>query len=153
MDAPEQPDLPVAPPAPALPVAPAAPAAVTEALQQQCQDFKLLFNATFMGLIALALAVNLFLYKQMRLQQWQNEKVRPNFARDDHEYRQKVEPDIHRLMKHLQYYAATHPDYHTNVLSRYRVSLGEFFSTGAVVGQPPPIPQGPLPGALRPPEQ
>jgi len=135
---------------PAPEPAPAASDAVV-GLQIQAQDFRLLFNATFLGLIALALAVNLFFGKQMLMVRRQIERTGPAVNQDDTNFRRYDEPRIHVLMKQLQNYAATHPEYQTGVLARYRVALGPYFSTAVIVGQPPPIPQGSSLAAPRPP--
>lgn len=120
---------------------PAAPPGV-EALHQQCQDLRLLFNATFIGLIALSLAVNLFFGKQMRLVRQQLDEQLPNFTRIQSEFTKLREPEFRAFMNQLHRHASTHPAYQTNVLDKYRRALPHYYNTAAMVGQPPPMPRG-----------
>ena len=129
---------------------PALPSAVEE-LQQQFLDLRTLFNAALVGLIALCLAVNLFLGKQMLLVRRQIEEQQPKFTRAEIEFRRNRDPEIRRFMDELHKYAATHPDFRANILDRYRVALAQYFSAGAVVSKPSPIPQGTNIGGGRPP--
>ena len=117
-----------------------APPAV-EALQQQCADLRLLFNATFIGLIVLCLAVNLFFGKQMRLIRQQINDQAPAFTRLQSEFTRQRDPEFRGFMNHLHRHAATHPAYQTNVLDKYRRVLPQYFNTVALVGRPPPLPQ------------
>ena len=113
-----------------------------EALHQQCQDLRLLFNATFLGLIALSLAVNLFFGKQMRLVRQQLDEQMPNFIRIQNEFTKLRDPEFRAFMNQLHRHASTHPAYQTNVLEKYRRVLPQYFNTVAMVGQPPPMPRG-----------
>ena len=131
---PQQPDLLNPPPLPVV-------ATAGEELHIQCADLRRLFNATFVGLIALSLAVNLVVGKQMRMVKQQITRFQPTFNRDDTDFRRNGDPQIRTFMKQLHQYAATHPEYQTNILYKYRVPLADYFSTGVIVGQPPPIPQ------------
>ena len=129
---------------------PALPSAVEE-LQQQFLDLRTLFNAALVGLIALCLAVNLFFGKQMLLVRRQIEEQQPKFSRAEIDFRHNRDPEIRRFMDELHKYAATHPDFRATVLDRYRVALAQYFSPGAVLAQPVPIPQGTNFGPGRPP--
>lgn len=110
-----------------------------EALHQQCQDLRLLFNATFVGLIALCLAVDLFIGKQMRLVRQQIAEQHPAFVRANAEFA-RGEPEIKAFMNRLHGHAAARADFQTNVLDKYRRALPQYFSAVAIVGRPPPLP-------------
>lgn len=121
-------------------------------MHQQCQDLRLLFNATFLGLIALCLAVNLFIGKQMRLVRQQIAEQRPSFARASAEF-SRGEPEIKAFMNRLHGHAAARPDFQTGVLDKYRRALPQYYTSVAIVGRPPPLPvaQGTNLPAPRPP--
>lgn len=137
---PEPQDLP-----PPLPVT-SESAAILE-LQQQTQDLKRLFNATFVALIALALGVNLFMAKEMRIVRRDLNLKQPVWLKEIENFRKLEEPDIRKFMSELNLYAASHRDYQTNILERYRAAIPQYFSVPAVVSPrantpPPPRPPG-----------
>ena len=117
-------------------------AAVVAELEQQCQDLRMLFNATFVALIFLALAVNLFMFKQMRLVQHQIEEQRPVVTRADNEFRKNRDPEIRQFMALLQQYAASHRDFQANILDRYRAVLPQYFNAAAAVQPAAPLTPG-----------
>jgi len=131
-----------------LPSRPAAgePLAILE-LQQQAQDLKRLFNATFVALIALALGVNLFMAKETRIVLRDLEAKRPSWLRECENFRKLGEPEIRKFMSELNLYASSHRDFQTNILERYRAAMPQFFSVPAVVSPrannlPAPRPPG-----------
>jgi len=117
-------------------------------LQQQSQDLKRLFNATFVALIVLGLGVNLFMAKLTRIVRRELGERRPLLMFECESFRKLREPEIRKFMAELQLYAASHRDFQTNVLDRYRPALPQYFSV-PVVASPP---AQPLPAA-RPPGQ
>jgi len=123
------------------------PLAILE-LQQQSQDLKRLFNATFVALIALALGVNLFMAKETRIVRRDLDLKRPVWLKECDNFRRLDEPEIRKFMAELHLYAASHREYQTNILHRYRVDLSNYFSTPAVVS-----PRGNTPSPPRPPGQ
>ena len=106
-------------------------------LQQQCQDLKRLFNATFVALIALALGVNLFMAKETRIVRRDLDLKRPVWLRECDNFRKLDEPEIRKFMAELHRYAASHREYQTNILERYRASMPQYFSVPAVVSPRP----------------
>jgi hypothetical protein len=141
-----QPDLLQPPPA----TAPAVDLSVTvEDLQQQAQDLRTLFNATFVALIVLALGLNFFLFKQMRMAHQQLNEQRPVMQRAEVEFR-KRDPEFKRFITALQQYAVGHPDF-VPLLARYRGALPQYFPGQAVLsGKPDPGATVPAP-ATNPP--
>jgi hypothetical protein len=111
-------------------------------LQQQVLDLRTLFNAALVGLIALAIAADLFFGKQMMLVRRQIEEQQPNFDRTEIEFRRNRDPEIRRFMDELHRFSATHPDYRTTILDRYRFALAQYFTTAPGPAEPAPIPQG-----------
>jgi len=117
------------------------------ALQQQSQDLKRLFNATFVALIALALGVNLFMAKETRIVLRDLDAKRPAWLRECENFRKFGEPEIRKFMSELHHYAASHRDFQTNILERYRAAMPQYFSVPAVVSPrannlPAPRPPG-----------
>ena len=108
------------------------PLAILE-LQQQAQDLKRLFNATFVALIALALGVNLFMAKETRIVLRDLEAKRPAWLRECENFRKLGEPEIRKFMSELHLYASSHRDFQTNILERYRSAMPQYFSVPAVV--------------------
>lgn len=116
---------------------------VTE-LRQQLQDLRTLLNAMFVALIVLALGVNLFFYKQMRIISDQLEAQRPQMQKAEAEYRTTREPEFKRFIAALQQFGMSHPEFRVG-LDRYRAVIPEYFpNTGAVMpASPRPIPGAP----------
>lgn len=111
------------------------PLAILE-LQQQSQDLKRLFNATFVALIALALGVNLFMAKVVRVVTRDLQANRPVWLEEIEQFRKRDEPEIRKFMAELQLYAASHRDFQTNILDRYRAAMPQYYSVPAVVSGP-----------------
>lgn len=139
----------------AQPPAPKRPAGQTEAilttLEQECLDLRMLFNATVVALVFLALGVNIFFFKQMRLVQQQVTDQRPAVLRLDAEFRRNRHPEISQFMAQLQAYAASHRDFQTNILDRYRAALPQYFNPALPVQSINPLMPATNPLAPRPP--
>ena len=120
---------------PPRPVA-AEPLAVLE-LQQQSQDLKRLFNATFVALIVLAVGVNLFMAKETRIVRRDLGEKRPLLLYECETFRKFREPEIRKFMAELHLYAASHREFQTNILDRYRATMPQYFSVPAVVSPRP----------------
>ena len=110
-------------------------------LQQQSQDLKRLFNATFVALIALALGVILFMGKETRIVRRDFDLKRPAWVKECDHFQKLDEPEIRKFMSELLLYAASHRDYQTNILERYRASMPQYFSVPAVVSPRPNAPR------------
>lgn len=113
-------------------------------LRQQLQDMRTLLHAVFVALIVLALGVNLFFYKQMRIISDQLEAQRPQMQKAEAEYRTTREPEFKRFIAALQQFGMSHPEFQAG-LNRYRTVIPEYFpNTGAVMpASPRPIPGTP----------
>ncbi|MFM1769110.1 MAG: hypothetical protein RJA22_1639 [Verrucomicrobiota bacterium] len=134
MDIPE-PQIPpsTAGPVPA-PLAEARPDAqgVLAALVQENQDMRRLLNGALVALVCLALGVNLFFFKQMRLVEQQVNEQRPVVLRTEAEFQRNRQPEITQFLARLQAYAATRRDFQSNVLDRYRSSLPQYLNRALV---------------------
>lgn len=86
------------------------------------------FNAVVVALIVLALGVNLFFFKQMRLVQQQVNEQRPVVQRAEAEFRRNRHPEISRFVAGLQAYGASHREFQTGILDRYRAVLPQYFN-------------------------
>jgi hypothetical protein len=104
--------------------------AAVEALRQECQDLRRLFNATFVALLFLLFGVNVFFLKQMRLVQYQVEEQRPVVLRAEAEFYRNRHPEISQFLGRLQGYAASHRDFQSNVIDRYRAALPQYLHSG-----------------------
>lgn len=125
-------------------------------LEQQCSDLRTLLNATFVVLLVLSVAVNLFLAKQMRMIRAKVVEARPVIQRMQAEFQRK-EPNMQKFVSALQSFATTNPEFQP-ILGRYRQVIPQYFSssiavmnapqsspvpTSPVIGQPPPVPNRP----------
>jgi hypothetical protein len=130
MDLPEQPELlPPRLPAPAL--APETP----DYLEQELFEFKRLFHALLVALLAPVLAGTIYFAKQMRLVRGELAEYRPMVHRLAAEYRQK-EPRMKEFAAAMQAYGTTHPDFQP-VVQRYRGLLSEYFVTPILLNSSP----------------
>jgi|GEM_PF-5901653 len=102
-------------------------------LQQQAQDLKRLFNATFVALIVMTLGVNLFMAKVARVVTRDLKANRPLWLQEIEQFRKNDEPEIRKFMAELHLYAASHRDFQTNILERYRSTMPQYYSVPAVV--------------------
>ena len=123
MDSPEQSDL-------LQPRPTALPTITVQELEAQCQDLRTLLHATLVALVALALALSLFLAKQMRMVRGELSEMRPLIHRLTVEFKQK-EPRMKGFISALQAYAANNREFQPT-LDRYRAAVPEYF----VVPQP-----------------
>ncbi len=135
--------------APPKPVPPQ-PTVDVDDLRQQFFDLRTLINAALSGLILLSLSANLVFGKQMLIVRRQIEEQRPNFTRAELEFSRNREPEIRRFMDELHHYAASHPDFRTTILDRYRVALAQYFTAGTPNPVSAPIPQAPIPPPAKP---
>jgi hypothetical protein len=119
---------------PALSTAPVPPVSVAmiEALQQQCQDLRMLLNAACVALLFLTLAVNVFVGKQTRVVRDQLGELRPKFNKIEAEFQKIREPEYRRFSGRLQQYAMTHPDFQP-IMDRYRAVLPDYFAASKSV--------------------
>lgn len=116
-------------------------------LEQQCHDLRTLLNATFVVLLVLSLAVNLFLVKQMRMIRAKVTEARPVIQRMQAEFQRK-EPNMQKFVSALQSFATTNPEFQP-LLGRYRQVIPQYFSTPIAVStspQAPPVPANPVIG-------
>jgi len=128
------------PPAPERLASPSpSPTEAVAVLEQECQDLRGLLHATFVAVLFLALAVNVFFFKQMRMVQQQVNEHRPVVMRAEREFRQNRHPEISQFMSQLQAYAASHREYQTNILDRYRAALPQYFNTSVPVQPVAPL--------------
>jgi hypothetical protein len=123
MDSPEQSDLLQARPT-------ALPSITVQELEAQYQDLRTLLHATLVALVGLALALSLFLAKQMRMVRGELSEMRPLIHRLTVEFKQK-EPRMKGFISALQAYAANNREFQPT-LDRYRAVVPEYF----VVPQP-----------------
>lgn len=129
-------------------------------LEQQCHDLRTLLNATFVVILVLSVALNLFLAKQMRMIRAKVVEARPVIQRMQAEFQRK-EPNMQKFVSALQSFATTNPEFQP-ILARYRQVIPQYFGssiavmnapqtapapTRPAIGQPPPAPNGPAPGA------
>lgn len=103
-----------------------------EALQQQCQDLRVLLNAACVALLFLTLAVNVFVGKQTRVVRDQLGELRPKFNKIEAEFQKIREPEYRRFSGRLQQYAMTHPDFQP-IMDRYRALLPDYFAASKPV--------------------
>jgi hypothetical protein len=117
-----------------------------ENVQQEAQDLRTLLHATFVALIFLALGLNLFLWKQMRMARDQLDEHRGQMERAEAEFL-KRDPEFKHLVTRLQQYASTHADY-SQILVRYRGVLPQYLPSApflSVKPDPATLPAAPAP--------
>ncbi len=109
-----------------------------EEVSQQCQDLRTLLNATFVALLVLSVAVNLFLAKQMRQVRNRVAESRPVVVRMKTEF-DKKEPNMKSFVNALVGYAATDREFQP-VLTRYREVLPQYLGSSIAVSTAPVAP-------------
>jgi hypothetical protein len=117
-----------------------------EHLQQDAEDMRALLHATFVALIVLALGINLFLWKQMRIAGDRLDNERGDMERAEAAFR-KRDPEFKRIVNTLQQFASTHPDY-GEILARYRGVLPQYLPSAPVLSAKPGpavLPPAPIP--------
>jgi len=120
-------------------------------LEQQCQDLRTLLTATFVALLVLALSLNLFLYKQMRLVRAKVSESRPAIQRLQAQFQEK-EPNMKNFIVALQSFAAAHRDFQP-VLEKYRYDLPQYLAPPAASTAPPGLNMPTAPATSAPPVQ
>jgi hypothetical protein len=125
----QQPGFPVARPTVFQPI-------TVQELEQQCQDLKTLLTAACVALLVLAMSLNLFLIKQMRLVRAKVSESRPAILRLQTQFREK-EPNMKNFIVALQSFAAAHRDFQP-VLDKYRFDLPQYLAPPAVASTAPP---------------
>ena len=106
-----------------------------------------LLNAALAGVLLLSLAVNLFLFKQMRLMRSKVSESQPLVQRMSADFVKK-EPSMRNFVSSLQSFAMTHPDF-LPVLSKYTNALPQFFSNPVRIGAT--MPRVAAPSTVAPP--
>ena len=99
---------------------PASPAPEIEELGREIASVRSLIAVVLAGLLVLSLAVNVFMWRQVRIVRAQMQDERNHIARF-----QQAEPAIHDFFRRLQAFAASNPDFQP-ILRKY-----------SVVGKPP----------------
>jgi hypothetical protein len=132
----QQPDLPQQQPEPLKQRPTSLPTVTVQEVDQHCQDLRTLLNATFVALLVLALSVNLFLAKQMRLVRAEVTESRPGVQRLQAQFREK-EPNMKNFIVALQTFAAAHRDFQP-ILDKYRFDLPQYLAPPAGGSVSPP---------------
>lgn len=101
-------------------------------LRGQYHGLQRLLNVALAAMLALSLALNLFLGKQMRLVRAKVRESRPVVQRLAAEFGRK-EPSMQSFVSALQSYAITHPDFYS-VLSKYTNAMPQFFANPVRIG-------------------
>jgi hypothetical protein len=129
MDAPQSPHEPT--PIPAAGAGQALPAqptdrAVLEFLAWRYDRLQILFQFAMAGLIMLSAALNVFLFKQMRLVRVQLPQQRDATIRYAMEFSKRDDITIRNFVTKLQEFAAANPDFRP-MLDHYRPHLTAYF--------------------------
>jgi len=119
-------------------------AGTVEMVQEHTEDMRRLLHAAFVAVIVLALGVNLFLWKQMRIAGEQLERERGEMERAEAAFR-KRDPEFRRIINALLQFASTHPDY-GEILARYRAVLPQYLPTMPALSAKPDPAVLPPPG-------
>ena len=120
MDAPQSPEQPT--PRPNEPT----DRAVLEFLAWRYDRLQTLFHFAIVGLIIMSAALNVFLYKQMRLVRVQLPGQREATLRQAMEFNKRDDITIRSFVNRLQDFAATNQDFRP-VLDFYRPHLSAYF--------------------------
>ena len=99
---------------------------VIEFLAWRYDRLHTLFQFAVVGLIILSLAINAFLYKQMRLVRAQLPAQRDATIRYAMEFHKKDDQTIRAFVNRLQQFAATNADFQP-ILDQYRTPLSSYF--------------------------
>jgi hypothetical protein len=133
---PQQPELPTQQPTSPVQRPTTFPTVTVQELEQQCQDLKTLLTATWVALLVLAMSLNLFLIKQMRMVRAKVTESRPAIQRLQAQFREK-EPNMKSFIVALQTFAATHRDFQP-VLDKYRYDLPQYLAPPAAAASTTP---------------
>ncbi len=104
-----------------------------ERLRRQHETLRFYFVAVLASLIILAVGVDLFIGKQMRLARNQVKYQRPLLNQAQSNFQRQHEPVIKRFTGRLQAFARTNSDFQP-VLEKYQPALGRFLT-----GAPSPV--------------
>src|SRR5688572_27483918 len=96
--------------------------AVLEFLAWRYDRLQMLFQFAMAGLIILSAAINIFLFKQMRLVRVQLPPQREAVIRYVMEFQKRDDPTIRSFVTKLQEFAAANPDFRP-ILDHYRSHL------------------------------
>ena len=97
-----------------------------ELLQAQYNFLETLFAASISALILLSLALNLFLFKQMRLARGQASAQRPEINKSVDRFQSNNEPVIRDFVAQLERFGATNANFRP-ILDKYRPWLGKYY--------------------------
>ena len=126
MDAPQTPQPTTPTPGSAPTPAPPSDRAVIEFLAWRYDRLHTLFQFAVAGLIILSLAINVFLFKQMRLVRAQLPQQRDAVIRFAMEFQKRDDTTIRSFVGKLQQFAAANPDFRP-ILDAYRTHLSAYF--------------------------
>jgi len=115
--------------------------AVLEFLAWRCDRLQTLFQFALAGLILLSAALNIFLYKQMRLVRIQIPSHRDAAIRYAMEFNRRDDATIRSFVMRLEQFAAANPDFRP-ILDQYRTPLSAYFVPGAQKAAPFQPPAG-----------
>lgn len=134
---------PINPTAPTPSTNPATPAPtdreVLEFLAWRYDRLQMLFQFALAGLIIMAVAINLFLFKQMRLVRVQLDPQRDVVRRQLVEFQKKDDLLIRNFIARLQDFAAANQDFQP-LLNHYRPHLDSYFLPVPQKAVPAPAP-------------
>ena len=127
MDAP-QPPQPAPAPGPSLAPAAGQPTdrEIIEFLAWRYDRLHMLFQFAVAGLIILSVAINIFLFKQMRLVRIQLPGQRDATIRYVMDFHKRDDQTIRAFVNRLQQFAATNADFQP-ILDQYRTPLSSYF--------------------------
>jgi hypothetical protein len=150
MDAPQAPQASAGPTA--MPITSAPPSGqptdreVIEFLAWRYDRLHTLFQFAVAGLIILSLAINVFLYKQMRLVRIQLPAQRDATIRYAMDFHKKDDQTIRAFVNRLQQFASTNADFQP-ILDQYRTPLSSYFLSVPQKATPAPTPAAAAPSA------
>jgi hypothetical protein len=119
-------DTPESPQAPAANAAEPTDRAVLEYLAWRHDRLQTLFQFAVAGLIILSAALNIFLYKQMRLVRIQIPSQREATIRFTMEFNKRDDATIRSFVTRLEQFSATNPEFRP-ILDHYRIPLSAYF--------------------------
>jgi hypothetical protein len=120
-------------------------------LARQVTALRLLLNLALAAVLVFSMAINLFLWKQMRLVRSKVRESQPVVQRMAAEFTKK-EQNMRSFVGTLQSYALAHPDFYS-VLSKYTNAMPQYFVNPVRIGRSPTgnvIPPAPAPQSAKP---
>jgi hypothetical protein len=109
-------------------------------LGQQLFTLKTMLVMTLVALLVLSAAVNLFLYKQMRMTRAVLNDLRPKVGQVYSEFRKVREPAVKNFIGALQTFSSTNRSFQP-ILEKYRPYLSAYFTGPAAPAPLPPVVQ------------